>query len=151
MATQTVGVCNVLSNMNEVFGRSYQLTQNGGGGASKLSEHCTSLGSAGNKVENGTSVVLANCNRNHAPGGVAATATNTNSNNSNSSNSQQLQNPPSYQSAVTATDNCSPTSTGPVRNTATSNGGQPHLLTEKPPSAVSHNGNKTNFTCDVLL
>lgn len=146
MATQTVGVCNVLSTMDEVFGRSYQLTQNGGG--SKMSENPSSMGTAGSKLDNGSSVVLANCNRNHSLVGVASTATNTSSSNNN--NNSALQQPPSYQSAVTATDNCSPTRVGSVRNTAASNGGlaQQHLLTEKPPS---HNGNKTNSNCDVLL
>lgn len=114
-----------------------------------MSENLSSLGTAGSKLDNGSSVVLANCNRNHSLVGVATTATNTSSNNNNSS---ALQQPPSYQSAVTATDNCSPTRVGSVRNTATSNGGlasqQQHLLTEKPPS---HNGNKTNSNCDVLL
>lgn len=151
MATQTVGVGNVLSNMDEVFGRSYHLPLGGGVGASKPPEHLPS----GNKQENGSSVIPGNCNRAPSnPGGVVTAATNTPS---SAQQQQQQQLPPSYHSAVnTSVEKCSPTripASAPVA-AVSSNGGPaapPHLLTDKPSSVHHHNGSNSNSNFDALL
>lgn len=161
MATQTVGVCNVLTNMDEVFGRSYHLPCNGAGTGNKQSELCspgitsgTATGIGGvtggsHKAKNGSSSTLSNCNRLQSnPGGIATAATNT---------EQQQHMPPSYQSAVnTGVDSGSPTRISAVRSaTVGSNGGS--LLAERP-SPVSHqnrlpnqHGNSSNSTFDIIL
>lgn len=137
MATQTVGVCNVLSNMDEVFGHSYHLSYNGGN-VSKMPEQSSSGGvPAGNKQEK-SNRDLKN------PGG--ATITNT------AVNSQQQQMPPSYETArTTSSGNCTPTRAISARTTVSSNGGPALLVAEKSNAGGHQNGNNSTSKCDALL
>lgn len=180
-ATQTVGMCNVLTNMDGVFSHTYnQVAQQPGeanhaakvsGSGSRLNSQ-TSLSAHGGiadvpasvTVGNGSSAVagMGNCNRAHIPVGTTA-------------NHQQ---PPSYHSAVAGggggSNNCSPTASSALRNNASSNGvhqAQQHLLADNKQSSTSSDavvamnrnpnpsssptantgGVMKNSTCDVFL
>lgn len=155
----------MLTNMDEVFGRSYHLPCNGAGNGDKQSELCspgftsttaTGIGAVtggSHKTDNGSSSTLLNCNRLQSnPGGISTAASNTEQ---QQQHIQQM--PPSYQSAVnTGVDSGSPTRVAAVRSTTVgSNGGS--MLAERP-SPVNHqnrlsnqHGNSSNSNFDILL
>lgn len=165
-----MGMSNVLTSMDEVFGRSYHMpySQNSalpppanGNGCTKLSDNSSSTTnweavSAGHKLENGAGLVLANCNRTKNPAAVDPAV-------NHSTNSQLQQMPPSYQSAittpVTGAGNWSPTRGGQqIRNTVEGNcrpvgqqqqQQQNHDLKEQSLGSLDRTNSHSN--CDVLL
>lgn len=147
MSTQTVGVGNVLSNIDEVFGHSYHIRKHD----EPPERHSISNGS---KQENGCGFAQEYNYPNS--GAVALVSSSTSTRTSQQQRQQQQQMPPSYHSAVTTCpETGSPTRTVPPR-TATSNGGpvsqqnnhpQQHLLPER----TGHIGNGEHSNSDVVL